>query len=259
MTPSNTAILRTHDSLPQKQQDSYWNYFTLKWRQRKLLVKLSQHVQQPYTPSLENEQWLVDCLSHSPVQLIRIDPDLGEVWLRLWADACKQANKAVFLRVPSAQITAWQESSFRWGLKRLINWSAAALLLLSLSPLMLGLALLIYVCSPGPIFIRQWCVGQRGKLFQALKFRTMAVNPEELDHQVSSNQKALRRCEADSPITHLGRWMRKYSLDELPQLLNVLRGEMSLVGPRPWSLQDAVKIGSEGQQQLNALPGIRSL
>jgi lipopolysaccharide/colanic/teichoic acid biosynthesis glycosyltransferase len=121
---------------------------------------------------------------------------------------------------------------------------------------MLGLMLLIRICSPGPVFFRQWRIGERGKLFRIIKFRTMIVDAEKLHHQVMANQKGLHKREDDPRITPLGRWMRKYSLDELPQLVNVLRGEMSLVGPRPWALYDAVRISREGQKRLNALPGI---
>lgn len=121
---------------------------------------------------------------------------------------------------------------------------------------MLGLMLLMQVYSPGPIFFQQWRVGERGKLFRVLKFRTMMVDAEKLHHQVMGNQKGLHKREDDPRVTPLGRWLRKYSLDELPQLINVLRGEMSLVGPRPWALYDAVRISPEGQKRLRALPGI---
>ena len=141
-------------------------------------------------------------------------------------------------------------------MKRALDWAVAALLLILLSPMLLCLAGLIRMVSPGPIFFKQWRVGERGKLFQIIKFRTMIVGAERLHHQLMCNQDGLHKLQDDPRITPLGRWMRKYSLDELPQLLNVLRGEMSLVGPRPWALYDAVRINPELQPRLNALPGV---
>jgi lipopolysaccharide/colanic/teichoic acid biosynthesis glycosyltransferase len=101
------------------------------------------------------------------------------------------------------------------------------------------------VQSPQPIFFRQWCVGERGKLFRLFKFRTGLVNAQTLEHEVMGNQKSLQKHEDGKSITPLGLWMRKYSLDKLPQLFNVLRGEISLMGPRPWTLYDAVRLSPE--------------
>ncbi len=216
-----------------QQRDKHSLQYTLKWRQGQLLVNLYNQLPQPQLPPLRSERWLVECLKRSPVRLIRIDPDLGEAELRFWADACEQAKKPVFLRLPTAHALPRQQSQRSWWLKRLIDWSASAILLLVLSPAMLGLVLLIRIYLPGPIFVREWHVGKRGKLFRVFKFRT------------------------DAPrATPLGRWMRKYRLDELPQLFNVLRGEMSLVGSRPWTLCDAVRISAGKRQKLNALSGI---
>lgn len=231
----------------------------LKWRRGQLLVSLESQGKQPYLPALENEQRLVECLQNSPVGLIRIDPALGEAKLKLWADACEQAEKPVFLRIPSAHQLLRRQNPVSSRLKRLFDWSIALLLLLILSPLMLGLSVLIIMRSPGPIFFTQWRVGKRGKLFRIFKFRTMTVDAEQLHHVVMGNQPGLHKCENDPRVTSLGHWMRKYSLDELPQLFNVLRGEMSLVGPRPWALYDAVRIRPEMQHRLNALPGITGI
>ncbi|MFB2839241.1 heterocyst development glycosyltransferase HepC [Floridanema evergladense] len=230
--------------------------YILKWRLGKLLVSSRPGTNQPYLPALENRELLVKCLQNSPVRLVLLDPDISEDKLRLWADAGEQANKAVYLRLPSAHGLPRMRNPLSWGLKRVFDWSVAALLLTVLSPLMLGLAILIRANSSGPIFYTQWRVGERGKLFRILKFRTMIVDAEKYHHQVMANQKGLHKCKDDFRVTPLGRWMRKYSLDELPQLFNVLRGEMSLVGPRPWALYDAIRINKKGQKRLNALPGI---
>lgn len=256
MITTETTDIQPDFPLYQKQQDSYLSYYNLIWRQQQLLVKLFHQFKQPYLSSLESEQWLVDCLKNSIVRLIRLEPELGEARLTLWADGCEKANKAVFLRLPSGEALPSKRSSFAWFLKRLTDWSVAALLLLILSPVMLALVSLIFIYSPGPIFFQQWRVGERGKLFRILKFRTMVVDAEKLHHQVMGNQNGLHKVKDDPRITPLGAWMRKYSLDELPQLFNVLRGEMSLVGPRPWALYDAIRLSQEGKKRLNALPGI---
>lgn len=256
MTTQTNLPLQTNSPLKQKQQADCASCYVLKWRQGQLLVKSSQQSKQIYTPPPESKQRLADCLKHSPIHLIRIEQALGEATLKLWADASEQANKKVFIRIPSNHEFFGKQGFFGWILKRLIDWSAAALLLLALSPLMLFLALVMRIYSPGPIFFQQWRVGKRGQLFRIIKFRTMMLDAEKLHHQVMADQRGLHKLKNDPRITPLGSWMRKYSLDELPQLFNVLRGEMSLVGPRPWALYDALRISQDGQKRLNALPGI---
>lgn len=254
----NSTILAGHpNSACEQQQARQLPPCTLKWRQGKLFVRRCQSASQPlYLPALENQQWLIDCLKRSPIKLVSLDPQLGEAEVRFWADACEQAGKQVFLRIPSTPDLPKKRHPLTWYIKRILDWNIAALLLLILSPIILGLVLLIGVSSPGPIFFNQWRIGKRGKLFRVIKFRSMVVDAEKFHHQVMGDLPGLHKLKNDPRITPLGRWMRKYSLDELPQLINVLRGEMSLVGPRPWALYDAVRISSEGQRRLNARPGI---
>ncbi|MEA5625425.1 heterocyst development glycosyltransferase HepC [Nostoc sp. UHCC 0251] len=217
MTTSIIPTLQNLYDVTQEHQDNR-GYCTLQWRRGKLLVKPSGQVKQPYLPALNSKRSLVECLQHSPVSLVSIDPKLGEASLRFWADACEEAQKPIFLSIPAGN--KQPNKPFR-QLQRLIDWIAALGLLLLLSPVMLGLIVLMQVYSPGSLFCHEWRVGERGKLFQAMSFCTYNTTPLE-------------------------RWMGKYNLNNLPQLFNVLRGDMSLVGSRCWTLEDAV--------QLNKLP-----
>ena len=109
--------------------------------------------------------------------------------------------------------------------KRVFDWLASAFALLLLIPLFLVLGLFVKLDSPGPVFFRQERVGKGGKLFRIHKFRTMVIGAERLGLQITVG--------ADPRVTRVGRWLRKYKLDELPQLIDVWKGDMSLVGPRP--------------------------
>jgi lipopolysaccharide/colanic/teichoic acid biosynthesis glycosyltransferase len=109
--------------------------------------------------------------------------------------------------------------------KRIFDWLASGLGLLVLSPVLMVLALWIKLDSSGPVFFRQERVGRGGKLFRIHKFRTMVTDAERRGLQITVG--------ADTRVTRLGQLLRKYKLDELPQLLDVWLGHMSLVGPRP--------------------------
>jgi lipopolysaccharide/colanic/teichoic acid biosynthesis glycosyltransferase len=122
------------------------------------------------------------------------------------------------------------------AIKRLFDISSSAAALVVLSPLLVAVAVLSKLTSRGPIFFKQKRVGLHGKPFDMLKFRSMVVNAEELKAKLEAlNEQSgpVFKMKNDPRITRIGRFIRKYSIDELPQLLNVLRGEMSVVGPRP--------------------------
>jgi exopolysaccharide biosynthesis polyprenyl glycosylphosphotransferase len=110
-------------------------------------------------------------------------------------------------------------------LKRLLDVAAASVLLIVLAPFLLLTAILIRLDSSGPAFFRQTRLGLNGRSFDILKFRTMTV--------LENGERILQATRNDPRITRIGRFLRQTSIDELPQLINVLRGEMSLVGPRP--------------------------
>jgi lipopolysaccharide/colanic/teichoic acid biosynthesis glycosyltransferase len=149
-------------------------------------------------------------------------------------------------------------------IKRAIDLFGALLGLLVLSPVMLAIALIIRLGSPGPALFRQVRRGHRGRPFRILKFRTMVVDAEhrlaDLESRNESAGGVLFKLGHDPRITRLGRFLRRSSLDELPQLINVLRGEMSLVGPRPLQLRDSELLWSVDPagytRRLQVLPGL---
>ncbi|UDY22869.1 sugar transferase [Nocardioides sp. Kera G14] len=126
----------------------------------------------------------------------------------------------------------------RWAIKRTMDVVAATAALVVLAPLLVVLAIAVRVDSPGPILFRQHRVGRHGRLFWCLKFRTMVTGAEALLPVVAApgeddGNGVLFKLKDDPRVTRVGRVLRRWSLDELPQLFNVLRGDMSLVGPRP--------------------------
>lgn len=276
MRTSIKQTLQNSYTVKHQQQDNPSQYCTLQWRRDQLLVMPCGVVKQPYMPPLDKKGLLVECLKRSPVNLVRIDPKLGEARLRFWADACLAASKPIFLRIPSSDKQPKPVSSVFGWLKRLSNWLTALVFLLAVSPIMLGLVLLIRFSSPEPesVFSCQWHIGERGKLFKVFKFRTTKVTqktsgdtsarntipsvmlPKGAASRVFAYESDLSDREDEENLTTLGLWMRKHGLDNLPQLLNVLRGEMSLTGSRCWTLEDAVRLSPEGQRNLNKLPGI---
>lgn len=127
--------------------------------------------------------------------------------------------------------------------KRVIDITVSILGLIILSPLLILVAILIKFESKGPIIFTQKRVGFKGNEFNMLKFRSMVVNAEELKDKLKNNNEMsgpMFKMKNDPRVTKIGRFIRKTSIDELPQLINVLKGEMSLVGPRP-SLPSEVK------------------
>jgi exopolysaccharide biosynthesis polyprenyl glycosylphosphotransferase len=143
-------------------------------------------------------------------------------------------------------------------LKRGFDVSAAAAGLFVLAPLLGAIALAIKITSPGPVFFRQRRVGRGGGAFDMLKFRTMYDGADgHKKHLVHRNEANGFFKIADDPrVTPIGRWLRRTSLDELPQLINVLRGEMSLVGPRPLIGEEDAQIEGWFRRRLDVTPGM---
>lgn len=132
------------------------------------------------------------------------------------------------------------------SLKRLIDAFGAIVGLLFLSPVLLLIAVLIKIDSPGPVLFRQRRTGRYGRMFSILKFRTMTSDAEahlrELEDLNESIHGVLFKMKHDPRVTRFGKFLRRTNLDELPQLINVLKGEMSLVGPRPFQMRDCERL-----------------
>jgi exopolysaccharide biosynthesis polyprenyl glycosylphosphotransferase len=186
---------------------------------------------------------------------IRFSPGMFEIlttgaWVREWGS------------VPLVSINKVRLSDAETVAKNFFDLMLAALAFVLLSPVLIIIALFVSMDSPGPIFHHRRVLGRGGREFDALKFRTMYVNGKdildsfpELRDEFESNQKLKR----DPRVTPIGRVLRKYSLDELPQLFNVLLGQMSLVGPRMITPSERQKYGKMKLNLLTVKPGITGL
>jgi exopolysaccharide biosynthesis polyprenyl glycosylphosphotransferase len=150
-----------------------------------------------------------------------------------------------------------------WPLLRTATyWVMALLLVIVLSPVLVGIAVWIAVDSRGPVLFRQTRAGTGGRPFTVYKFRTMAVDAEsrlEELRALNESDGLLFKMRRDPRVTRSGRFLRKYSLDELPQLMNVLRGNMALVGPRPPLPSEVEAYGADVRRRLMVRPGITGL
>lgn len=150
--------------------------------------------------------------------------------------------------------------------KALFDRTSAAAGLLLLLPLFLMIALLIFARDPGPIFYGHRRIGRNGRTFRCLKFRTMVVDSDAtLARHLASNRAAEREWAAtrklrhDPRVTRIGQILRRTSLDELPQLINILRGDMSVVGPRPIVEEEVALYGDAFDDYLSVKPGLTGL
>lgn len=183
-----------------------------------------------------------------------VDPGLMEI-------AGPRLHVAAVDGLPLLRLTQPTFSGVPRLVKGLIDRLGAALLLLVLAPVMFVLAIAVR-SDGGPIFYRQDRVGKAGKPFPMIKFRSMVVNADQYQPElVESNQGSgpLFKLHQDPRVTRMGTFLRKYSLDELPQLFNVLSGSMSLVGPRPPLPEEVASYSRDAQRKLLVKPGLTGL
>jgi exopolysaccharide biosynthesis polyprenyl glycosylphosphotransferase len=185
-----------------------------------------------------------------------------EVWLM--ADFIRtELSRTSFASLggrPFIVFRAAPEASWQSLAKQVVDFVGAAVLLAGLCLPLLVLALVVRFTSPGPILFRQKRAGLNGRPFTMLKFRTMVTNAEQLKQELEAlNEMSgpVFKITEDPRITPVGRFLRKYSLDELPQLLNVLVGDMSLVGPRPLPVDEVARFDDVAhRRRLSVRPGL---
>jgi exopolysaccharide biosynthesis polyprenyl glycosylphosphotransferase len=162
-------------------------------------------------------------------------------------------------------ISTYTENAEGWAqvIKRALDVVIAAILLLLLFPVLLCVAIAVKLSTPGPIFFLQDRIGVNKRLFKIWKFRTMVVDAEKLRIELEKKNEMAGpafKIKNDPRITPLGKWLRRTSIDELPQLLNVLKGDMSLVGPRPLPVRDYEGFNEDWQRRRFSIkPGITCL
>jgi len=213
-------------------------------------------------------------------EVILAEPDVSESAIRRIIYECRKET-ALFIMVPSFQgllrgiieieplgelgsvvfrdvaMTSWQRY-----FKRAIDLVCSGIGLLVLSPVFAAIAIAIKLSSKGPVFFNQMRIGKNGRKFRMIKFRSMYLDAEErLKELMDKNeaQGAIFKIKDDPRITSVGKFLRRYSLDELPQLINVFLGQMSLVGPRPPLERELSKYESWQLKRIDTLPGMTGL
>ena len=201
----------------------------------------------------------------SVIQLCEIEG--VEAWLvaDFFATQIARASFDEMLGHPLLVFRSTPEASWQILAKAVLDFVGALLLLILLTviPVIPVVALLIKFTSPGPVFFRQQRSGINGTPFTIFKFRTMATNAEQLKHELAAMNEMsgpVFKVTNDPRVTPVGKWLRKFSLDELPQLFNILRGEMSLVGPRPLPVDEVKRFNDLAhRRRLSVKPGLTGL
>lgn len=155
-----------------------------------------------------------------------------------------------------------RSSRWQWCFKRTLDIVLSLYLLILFSSPLIIISILIKVTSPGPVFFAQQRLGYQGKPIRIYKFRTMVPNAEELKgtlRQLNEMEGPAFKMKNDPRVTRFGKWLRKTNLDEFPQFWNVLVGDMSIVGPRPLPIDEALQCTGWRQNRMSVKPGITGL
>jgi exopolysaccharide biosynthesis polyprenyl glycosylphosphotransferase len=188
-----------------------------------------------------------------------------EAWLvaDFFATQIARASFDEMFGSPLLVFRSTPETSWQVLAKLLLDFFGATLMLIFAAPVMLICAIAIKLTSPGPVFFRQQRSGLNGAPFEIFKFRTMVTNAEQFKHELAAMNEMsgpVFKVTNDPRVTPLGKFLRKWSLDELPQIFNILRGEMSLVGPRPLPVDEVKRFNDLAhRRRLSVKPGLTCL
>lgn len=173
------------------------------------------------------------------------------------------AAPAVARSSPQLEVVPTLEVQEHGRVRRVVDVVVSTSALVFLAPLLVALAVLVAVTSRGPVLYRQQRIGAGGRPFVIVKFRTMRLGAENLDDEIFAERNdgsgPLNKIHDDPRVTWPGRWLRRYSLDELPQLWNVLTGSMALVGPRPTTPREVARFTPRDHLRLAVRPGITGI
>ena len=218
---------------------------------------LSEHV--------VNEVYFASTASHHRVEVQSMIRACEKFGIPFALPACgyrfARAKPACADAIPDGYVhyLSVQHKPIQTGLKRLIDIVASSIALFFLSPLLIGTAVAVKLDSRGPILFKQQRVGLHGRTFDMLKFRSMVRDAEDLRAKLAAkNEQAgpVFKMRHDPRITRVGRFIRKFSVDELPQLVNILRGDMSIVGPRPPIPSEVARYEAWQRRRLSVRPGL---
>jgi exopolysaccharide biosynthesis polyprenyl glycosylphosphotransferase len=188
--------------------------------------------------------------------IVRVQTELFKLKIARWQ--VDELDGMPIVTIRSGPPDGWQLI-----VKRLIDLCGSAVLLVAMAPIFMIVAILIKLDSPGPVFFRQERVGLNKRRFRLIKFRTMIEGAEKQQQMLERLNEAdgpVFKIKGDPRITRIGKYLRRFSIDELPQLFNVLWGEMSLVGPRPLPVRDIERIDAQWhKRRLSVKPGVTCL
>lgn len=217
--------------------ESQMHYYEISWRLNMLIVRpAGEKLTRGFALFKGDKQQIIDCLMRSPVRKVKLDPELANADLLLWADACHSAKKMAFLRLPRDKFSKRRNNSFLLALAQVCNAFFAFVLLILLSPLMLVISIKKACTSSHKLFERTWRVGYRGELFLDFKFYS--------DYQQGGMPNML-------PRQKIERYLIKF-----PQLLNVIMGKIKLFGSQSVSLEKISSLDPGLISNLNICPGI---
>jgi len=188
--------------------------------------------------------------------IVRVQADTFNLRVARWQS--DELDGKPFVTIQSGPSNDWHLVT-----KRLMDILGSAVLLLGMAPILVVVALVIKLDSPGSVFFTQDRVGLNRRRFRLFKFRTMTEGAEQIQHELEHLNEAdgpVFKIKEDPRITRIGKFLRRFSIDELPQLLNVLKGDMSLVGPRPLPVRDVERIHAQWhKRRFSMKPGLTCL